>query len=124
MEIIKDDSQALKFCDYYAGSFITAVALDKNIIVLKDRKDPPQFVVEHRKLSESIADKLGIFSVDDYEKIAAVLKDDAYWERQRIVRAELRKQLFSFHKEPSGKLIADELMRDLKKAATERNMKV
>ena len=112
------------FCDYYAGSFITAVALDKNIIVLKNRKDPSWFVDEHRKLSESIADKLGIFSIDDYEKIAAVLKDDAYWERQRIVRAELRKQLLSFHKEPSGKLIADELMRDLKKAATERNMKV
>ena len=66
---------------------------------------------------KNIEDKLGTFHVDDYDKIAATLKDDVYWERQRVVRAELRKQFFSFHKEPSGKLIADELMRDLKAAS-------
>jgi len=74
------------------------------------------------KVVEELEGRLGTFSIDDYEKIATTLKDDAYWERQRVVRAELRKQFFSFHKEPSGKLIADELMRDLK-AASECNVK-
>ena len=103
------------------GSFLTAVGVDKNVFLLGEctffwRKFGRFFGVG------DIADKLGIFSINDYDKIAAVLKDDAYWERQRVVRAELRKQFFSFHKEPSGKLIADELMRDLR-AASERNVK-
>ena len=110
------------FCDPYGGSILTAVRLDKNIIVVVYK--PPRVFVANKwkRLFESVADKLGTFSLDDYDKIVATLKDDAYWERQRVVRAELRKQFFSFHKEPSGKLIADELMRDLK-AASECNVK-
>ena len=103
------------FCDCYAGSVLTAVRMDKNIVMLEDKKPPVWFV--KRNEIEELTDRLGTFSVNDYDKIAATLKDDAYWERQRVVRAELRKQFFSFHKEPSGKLIADELMRDLKAAS-------
>ena len=105
------------FCDPYGGSILTAVRLDKNIIVVV-YKPPREFAANKwKRLFESVADKLGTFSVNDHDKIAATLKDDAYWERQRAVRAELRKQFFSFHKEPSGKLIADELMRDLRAAS-------
>lgn len=103
------------FCDCYAGSVFTAVRMDKNIVMLEDKKPPVWFV--KGKEGEELEGRLGTFSVNDYDKIAATLKDDAYWERQRVVRAELRKQFFSFHKEPSGKLIADELMRDLKAAS-------
>ena len=110
------------FCDMYGGSLETAIGLDKNVVIIEGSRP----VVDCRsfcfKVVRRVAVQLGAFSIDDHDKIAATLKDDAYWERQRIVRAELRKQFFSFHKEPSGKLIADELMRDLR-AASERNVK-
>ena len=67
------------FCDYYAGSVFTAVRMDKNIVILEDKKTPVWFV--KRKEVEELTDRLGTFSVDDYEKIVATLKDDAYWER-------------------------------------------
>ena len=83
------------FCDCYAGSVFTAVRMDKNIVMLEDKKPPVWFV--KRKEVEELEGRLDTFSVDDYDKIAATLKDDTYWERQRVVRAELRKQFFSFY---------------------------
>ena len=98
------------------GCFLTAIGMDKPVILLSKGTFFWERFFRFYGI-KNIEDKLGTFHVDDYDKIAATLKDDVYWERQRVVRAELRKQFFSFHKEPSGKLIADELMRDLKAAS-------
>ena len=104
------------FCDYSAGTIITVIKMDKNVVVIKDRKDPSWMNDEYAAMLEPVRNKIGSFSVNEYEKIALILKNDAVWEQQRFVRAELRKQYFSVHEEPSGKLIADELLRDLKAA--------
>ncbi|MDR0393314.1 MAG: CDP-glycerol glycerophosphotransferase family protein [Puniceicoccales bacterium] len=102
------------FCDY-GGSVFTAIYNDKNVLLLnaEDKyahkfKDSPE--VEIRK-------EIINFYRHEGDKLISALKDEKIWEEQKAIRKRIKDRFFSTYAEPSGKIIADILLKKLEQTA-------
>ncbi len=102
-------------CDY-GGSIFTAIGMDKNVILLNSKHDSfarRHFCTDCKNGKIKLRDSIVNFYDNEQEKFLSILKDGSVWEKQSSIRENLREQYLSVHEEPSGKLIANELLRGL-----------
>lgn len=106
------------FCDY-GGSVFTAIYCDKNVVLLncpfKDMIHKLGFFKSPEFLLRS---EIINFNVGEEDKILAALKDEAVWEKQKPIRAAIKKQFFTVDEEPASKKIVRILMEQLEKNAS------
>ena len=116
----KDSADLMGIADFvccdYGGSVFTAIGMDKNVILLNSKHDSfarRHFCTDCKNGKIKLRDNIVNFYYNEQEKILNALRDSSVWERQSLIRKNLREQYLSVHKEPSGKLIADELLSGL-----------
>jgi hypothetical protein len=88
-------------CDY-GGSVFLAVMADKNTLFFNVRnlKLPP--AVSSDDVPELvIRDRIVNFYPDEEKKFFDALKDDAVWEAQKEIRAQIRKEFFTDNPDPA-----------------------
>lgn len=103
------------FCDY-GGSVFGAIYYDKNILFLNCpdvtpvakllTSENPEFLLRSEIIN---------FNVGEEDKILAALQDETIWEKQKPIRAAIKKQFFTVDEEPASKKIVRILMEQLEK---------
>jgi hypothetical protein len=88
-------------CDY-SNVILTTIYADKNILLFNaPRNDVAKGRILRDPVNSYLRDRIINFYPDEEEKLVAALKDDSIWEKQKEIRAQIRKEFFTENPDPA-----------------------
>jgi hypothetical protein len=88
-------------CDY-SNVILTTIYADKNILLFNaPRNDEAKGSALRDPVNSYLRDRIVNFYPDEGEKLFDALKDDSIWEKQKEIRAQIRKEFFTDNPDPA-----------------------